>query len=354
MKKILMSFVLVSVLLVSFGVVSAEVNAVTPSTNDINRVNGWAHVDAVSDVSEVTLNFISTRAFLSCFEYRSDGDTSQMTSPTNYNPAVLDGLYPFFCQNNNNRVVSIPANEYVEVRMVFGAEGDERFDWTWFDTLFLRTAEITSPLEGEEVYGEVSFDAVLNDKDGDDSVQWAVRKGTCAAGTNTILGNVDGFNTAYDWDGATFHALTDTSTWELGSYCFIFNPTETSGDTPIRLTREFTVIDPDMDDDGVLDAEDKCLGTIADVTDVKLGVNRHVFYGGEYFTTLVPAKKGAFTEVDSEFSIVDTYGCSCEQILDNMVSATGFDFEGHYKFGCSKSILEDWIAGEDYMAPAII
>ena len=31
--------------------------------------------------------------------------------------------------------VTIPADEFVEVRMVFGAEEDERFDWTRFDVL---------------------------------------------------------------------------------------------------------------------------------------------------------------------------------------------------------------------------
>ena len=116
--------------------VYATVNAVTPSTNDINRTNGWAHVDQTSvDVGEATLNFISTRAFYSCFEYRTDGDTSQKTSDTNYNTDITDGLYPYHCQNNNSNTYTITANEYVEVRMVFGAEADERFDWTRFDVL---------------------------------------------------------------------------------------------------------------------------------------------------------------------------------------------------------------------------
>jgi hypothetical protein len=119
----------------------------------------------------------------------------------------------------------------VSVGMVF-AEG----------VLFDRTAEILSPSSGEVVSGLVSFDAVLDDKDGNDNVQWAVRKGTCDAGKNTIFGNVDGLHDAYDWeDGATFHAETDVSEWEDGNYCFIFNPTESSGDTPIRETQEFVV-----------------------------------------------------------------------------------------------------------------
>jgi hypothetical protein len=116
------------------GVAGAEQNAVTPSTNDINRTNGWAHVDQlVKGKGTTDLQFISTRAFYSCFEYRTDGDTSQKISDTNYNPFVTDGLYPYTCRNNNSVTLTIDATAYVEVRMVFGAETDERFDWTRFD-----------------------------------------------------------------------------------------------------------------------------------------------------------------------------------------------------------------------------
>lgn len=107
----------------------------------------------------------------------------------------------------------------------------------------VRSAEITSPLSGEEVSGMVSFDATLTDKDGDDSVQWAVRKGTCAAATGTVFGNVDGHSDSSDWDGVNFHALADTSSWIPGGYCFVFNPTESVGDAAIRETREFSIKD---------------------------------------------------------------------------------------------------------------
>ncbi len=57
------------------------VNAVTPSTNDINTTNGWANVEQVSKgVGTTELQFNSTRGFVSCFEYRTDGDTSQILS----------------------------------------------------------------------------------------------------------------------------------------------------------------------------------------------------------------------------------------------------------------------------------
>ena len=117
----------------------AAVNAVTPSTNDINRTNSWAHVDQLSQgVGTTDLQFISTRAFYSCFEYRTDGNTSQVLAQNggvNYNTNIIDGLYPYYCQNNNSSTHTISANGYVEVRMVFGAETDERFDWTRFDVL---------------------------------------------------------------------------------------------------------------------------------------------------------------------------------------------------------------------------
>lgn len=125
------------------------------------------------------------------------------------------------------------------------SSSSQTFDWvtTSGAATFVRTAEITSPGDGETVSGLVSFNAILVDKDGNDNVQWAVRKGTCAAGTNTVFGNVDGFNDHYTWNGADFHAETDVSGWVPGMYCFIFNPTESAGDTPLRETREFVVFD---------------------------------------------------------------------------------------------------------------
>jgi len=141
MKKHYLKFIPFLIAIIVFLIVPstvfAEQNACTPSTNDINRTNGWAHIDVVStDVGEITLNFIQPRNFYACFEYRTDGDTSQMTDPNNYNPCISDGLYPYICLPNiSSEEITIEAFEYVEVRMVFGAETDERFDWTRFDVL---------------------------------------------------------------------------------------------------------------------------------------------------------------------------------------------------------------------------
>lgn len=121
-------------LLLTAGSVSAD-HVTFPSTNDQNRTNGWAHVNQIdTGIGETTLEFVSTRNFYSCFEYRTDGDTSQAISDTNFNPDAHD-LYPYICVRNETQTLTIEADEYVEVRMVFGAESDERFDWTRFDVL---------------------------------------------------------------------------------------------------------------------------------------------------------------------------------------------------------------------------
>lgn len=56
-----------------------------------------------------------------------------MGGGVNYNPEITDGLYPYTCEYNSTALRMIFADEYVEVRMVFGAEKEERFDWTRFD-----------------------------------------------------------------------------------------------------------------------------------------------------------------------------------------------------------------------------
>jgi hypothetical protein len=93
--------------------------------------------------------------FVTCFEYRTDGDTSQILAENggvNYNPPATDGLYPFYCLAHPPGVYAwaygdtltetVHAMHYVEIRMVFGGETDERFDWTRFDVLPLQAADL--------------------------------------------------------------------------------------------------------------------------------------------------------------------------------------------------------------------
>ncbi len=100
-SKLLKLIALIFILAVTTTLVSAD--SVFPSTNDANRANGWAHVDVLkTEFGKVTLAFYNPRNFASCIEVRSDGDTSQKISDTNYNPEITDGLYPYFCMTKNS------------------------------------------------------------------------------------------------------------------------------------------------------------------------------------------------------------------------------------------------------------
>lgn len=107
----------------------------------------------------------------------------------------------------------------------------------------LLPSAILQPTESEETSGTTELEARYLDENGDgnDGVQWAVRAGTCAANTGTVFGNVDGKNTPFSWTGGNFFATIDTTTVSNGSYCFVFNPTEDSGNTNQRLTRLFSI-----------------------------------------------------------------------------------------------------------------
>lgn len=249
MKKLI---TVIAVLFVMSTPAFADVNAITPSTNDINRDNGWAHVNQINKgVGTTDLQFVSTRAFWSCFEYRVD-DEPNTVAGANPNIDITDGRWTQVCVNNSTQTKTIIANEYVDVRMVYGAEKDERFDWTRFEVLYPRMAEITSPSVDEEVWGMVNFSAYLDDDDVD-AIQWAVRQGTCTAGANTVLGNVDGHSDVAvidtsDTSNQTFFFTGDMSLMAPGMYCFIYNPVEDSGESGIRMTREFTLLMPPPSD----------------------------------------------------------------------------------------------------------
>ncbi|MCC5905123.1 MAG: hypothetical protein JJU13_02870 [Balneolaceae bacterium] len=107
---------------------------VTPSTNEQNKENDWSHfvVDDVR-VGEVDITFNQPRSFAACFEYRIDGEEPTYEQD-NFNTDIDDGLWSFIClgdaYDRDTYQMTLEANEYVEIRMVFGAERDERFDWT--------------------------------------------------------------------------------------------------------------------------------------------------------------------------------------------------------------------------------
>ena len=93
----------------------------------------------------------------------------------------------------------------------------------------------------------------------------------------------------------------------------------------------------DNDGDGIKDCDEPevCRGTVTDVPKIELGVNRWIWNGEEWITQL-PKGKGP----KKTFTIQETHGCSCFQIL----AAYNDPMNGHYKFGCSQSVLEEFIA----------
>ena len=99
----------------------------------------------------------------------------------------------------------------------------------------------------------------------------------------------------------------------------------------------------DADGDGVVDELDVCPDTIvpdsdAGVPSVRLGTNRWVLSGhGDplEFVTKKPKGNGP----GRSYTIADTAGCSCAQIIDELGLGNG-----HTKFGCSISAMDDWVA----------
>lgn len=93
--------------------------------------------------------------------------------------------------------------------------------------------------------------------------------------------------------------------------------------------------DPDDDHDGVTDANDLCPATVLPegVPTEKLLKNHYANTDTDTFFETGP------THADSEFTMADTKGCTCEQILD----ARHGKKKGHYKFGCPKGVIKKWI-----------
>ena len=131
--------VLVIVTVAALGVFATPLSAYTSanptySTNGYNRTHGGPYVTMTRfGFHSTTLTFVNPNPYYACFEYRTDGDVSQKIGPTNYNPAIGDGLYPFVClATAGTQTMTFQFNRYVEVRSVFGAERNWDFDWTRF------------------------------------------------------------------------------------------------------------------------------------------------------------------------------------------------------------------------------
>lgn len=244
----------------------------------VQSVDGSGNTSEWSPVCEITLDTVvpatpvhvspadnSTQDFNDFyFEWTDVADIYEYEFQSAQNPAV-DGNGALTTGVWNNKAHGAPDRDFLTDSNIhsYGANGtwywqvraiDEAGNmspWTspWKLTIDLDgpdpvlVSEILNPGEdGEVVTGTIELEAYYADEDdNNDGVQWAVRSGTCAAGTGTVLGNVDGHSDVFTWDFENFLASFDTTLVANGSYCFIFNPTEDAGDPNQRLTRTFTV-----------------------------------------------------------------------------------------------------------------
>ena len=93
----------------------------------------------------------------------------------------------------------------------------------------------------------------------------------------------------------------------------------------------------DSDEDGVWDGLDYCPGTMIPETvpENRLGVNHFALVDDDgLFDTTKPNGKGP----RDSFTILDTAGCSCEQIVEEQGLGLG-----HRKFGCSVDVMREWV-----------
>ena len=100
-----------------------------------------------------------------------------------------------------------------------------------------------------------------------------------------------------------------------------------------------SAFDPDSDEDGIPDDVDLCPGTQIpeSVPTIELKPNRWALVNGDmYFDTLV---KGQGNNPNRTYSLLDTNGCSAEQIIDILELGNG-----HTQFGLSSSAIEEFIS----------
>jgi len=157
-------------------------------------------------------------------------------------------------------------------------------------------------------------------------------------GTLTIDPNVSEgpVGIRYQWDLSGYDYSGDVQDNFLSMALVVRNPSSAGlGFGIARL--EITSAPADSDQDGVPDETDVCPGTVIPeaVPTVQLGVDRFALTNADgIFDTVAPKSKGP----QKTFTIKDTAGCSCEQIIERLGLG-----QGHTKFGCGLAAMEQWI-----------
>jgi hypothetical protein len=136
---------------------------------------------------------------------------------------------------------------------------------------------------------------------------------------------------------------------EEGEYKFICIATDTAGNAemqdPIPETSTILSLEDDEDNDKILDENDFCPNTQLpeqNVTSKKLHPNHFAAIDEDgVFETLIriigPGEDPE--EIDSKYTLEDTKGCSCEQILELKPGKN----KGEKKYGCTKGTMDNFI-----------
>lgn len=111
-----------------------------------------------------------------------------------------------------------------------------------------------------------------------------------------------------------------------------------------RKADDGDVCDPDDDNDGVLDVNDRCHFSVLPeaVPTEKLNPNHYADIDGDGYFESVEKKDDS--PVDDAIPFTETGGCSCTEILD---AKPGED-KGEIKQGCTKDTLDTWIKQKDW------
>ena len=83
---------------------------------------------------------------------------------------------------------------------------------------------------------------------------------------------------------------------------------------------------------------DECIGTSIDedVPEIKLKPN-HFVLGSDGYNFDKGEVKGNGKGTDKSFTIQDTHGCSCEQIIEKLGLGNG------HRKGCSPGVMDCWV-----------
>ncbi|MGB5659001.1 MAG: hypothetical protein WBO54_05910, partial [Thermoanaerobaculia bacterium] len=151
--------------------------------------------------------------------------------------------------------------------------------------------------------------------------------------TKECIGGVDdtsgcsGFSTQFDWPteaGATYNV-------------FMHGFSSQTGDFDLAILDDGVPAEGANDCDGVPEAFDFCPGTVIPEsvpTSGTLSANNSALTDGSgVFTTAPPNPQGLL------FTIEDTAGCSCEQIVEAQHLG-----QGHLRNGCSPGAMQNWLA----------